>query len=102
MPSQYFMDVIESAMKSQTQSRVARRTYPSGATIALSLMTAFSPLSAADSFVWVSMASCPLPRFEAVGGAADGRLYQFSGFYTLGPSLKATTECDAYDPATDN
>lgn len=54
---------------------------------------------AADSFAWVAKASCPLQRFEAVGGAAAGKLYQFSGYYTVGSSILATPRCDAYDPA---
>jgi Kelch motif len=55
----------------------------------------------ADSLVWATKTSCPLVRFEAVGGAANGKLFQFSGYYTGGAKLKATPECDAYDPVTD-
>lgn len=55
----------------------------------------------ADTFVWATKTSCPLVRFEAVGGAADGKLFQFSGYYTGGAKIKATPECDAYDPVTD-
>jgi N-acetylneuraminic acid mutarotase len=35
-----------------------------------------------------------------VGGAAAGKLYEFSGYYTLGTNILATAECDAYDPVT--
>ncbi|MEP7072328.1 MAG: kelch repeat-containing protein, partial [Verrucomicrobiota bacterium] len=56
--------------------------------------------NAADSFVWITRTPCPLVRFEGIGGACAGRLYQFSGYYTGGSALKATPECDAYDPAT--
>lgn len=87
-------------MKSKMRSKLVWRIYRSGAAVALFLLAAVYSLSAADPFVWVTMAACPLPRFEAVGGAADGKLYQFSGFYTYSPSIKATNECDAYDPAT--
>ncbi len=55
---------------------------------------------AADTFVWTTQASCPLVRFEAVGGAAVGKLFQFGGYYTGGSRIQATTECDAYDPVT--
>ncbi len=61
---------------------------------------AASSTRAADQLVWISKAPCPLVRFEAVGGAAKGKLYQFSGFYTYDALLKATTRCDAYDLAT--
>jgi len=54
------------------------------------------------STVWVAKAPCPLKRFEAVGGAAGGKLYQFSGYYTLSPSILATPLCHAYDPATNH
>ena len=51
--------------------------------------------------VWSTKAYNPQVRFEAVGGAADGKLYQFSGFYTCCNTILATARCDAYDPATD-
>jgi len=54
----------------------------------------------ADTFVWTTKAPCPLVRFEAVGGAAVGKLFQFGGYYTGGTNILATNECDAYDPAT--
>jgi hypothetical protein len=42
-----------------------------------------------------------LQRFEAVGGVAAGKLYEFSGYYTLNSKgILATPECDAYDPVT--
>src|SRR2546429_658428 len=59
------------------------------------------PSLSADPLVWATMARNPLVRFEAVGGAAGNKLYQFSGFYTCCTTILATTECDAYDPATD-
>src|SRR2546429_9024599 len=55
----------------------------------------------AGTFVWTTKAPCPLVRFEAVGGAAAGKLFQFGGYYTNTSKILATTECDAYDPATD-
>jgi hypothetical protein len=61
---------------------------------------AASSLSAADPFAWIARSACPLQRFEAMGGAAAGKLYEFSGYYTLGKSILATPECDAYDPIT--
>ncbi len=60
---------------------------------------ATSGVDAADSFEWSTKARCPLGRFEAMGGAAAGELYQFSGFNTVDPIL-ATTRCDAYNPAS--
>jgi N-acetylneuraminic acid mutarotase len=33
-----------------------------------------------------------------MGGAAEGKLYQFSGFYNT--AVDATVECDAYDPVS--
>ncbi|CAN5559493.1 hypothetical protein BH18VER1_BH18VER1_02450 [soil metagenome] len=54
----------------------------------------------AEPFAWIARTPCPLARFEAAGGAADGKLYQFSGYYTGGSSIRATAECDAYDPVT--
>lgn len=66
----------------------------------LALLAGGSALHAADSFVWVTKAPCPLVRFEAVGGAAAGKLFQFSGYYTGGAKLRATPECDSYDPVT--
>jgi N-acetylneuraminic acid mutarotase len=68
--------------------------------IAALFLLAASSLSAADPFAWIARSACPLQRFEAVGGAAAGKLYEFSGYYTLGTYIKATAECDAYDPAT--
>jgi hypothetical protein len=65
------------------------------------LLVSGSKLYADDNFVWATKASCPLVRFEAVGGAAAGKLFQFSGFYTLKPKILITAECDAYDPVTD-
>jgi N-acetylneuraminic acid mutarotase len=72
----------------------------SRATIAVLFLLAVSSLSAGP-FVWTTKTPNSLVRFEAVGGAAGSKLYQFSGFYTLRPSILATTQCDAYDPATD-
>ncbi len=40
---------------------------------------------AADPFAWTPRTPCPLACFEAVGGAAAGKLYQFSGYYTANP-----------------
>ena len=72
----------------------------SRATIAVLFLLAVSGLSA-DQFVWTTKTPNSLMRFEAVGGAAGNKLYQFSGFYTCCSSILATTQCDAYDPATD-
>ena len=63
-------------------------------------LLAGSSLSA-DPFVWLTKTPNSLVRFEAVGGAAGSKLYQFSGYYTCCSSILATTQCDAYDPATD-
>src|SRR5438094_817312 len=57
-------------------------------------------LCSAGSFVWQTKAPNSLVRFEGVGGAAGGKLYQFSGFYTFS-HLLVTAQCDAYDPGTD-
>src|SRR5260370_6770354 len=70
------------------------------AAIAVLFLLAVSSLSA-DPFVWTTKTPNSLVRFEAVGGAAGSKLYQFSGFYTCCSSILATTQCDAYDPATD-
>ena len=72
------------------------------AAILILLLVATRNLFADDSFAWIGKSPCPLARFEAVGGAAAGRLYQFSGYYTLGQYIKATAECDAFDPATNS
>ena len=69
-------------------------------TITVLFLLAVSGVSA-DPFVWTTKTPNSLVRFEAVGGAAGSKLYQFSGFYTLGPKILATTQCDAYEPATD-
>jgi N-acetylneuraminic acid mutarotase len=65
------------------------------------LLSSSNALPAGESFVWATKAWCPLVRFEAVGGAAAGKLFQFSGYYTVGAKILATRECDAYDPVTD-
>lgn len=71
------------------------------------LLAAFTILSfglqsdAQNSFTWATKASNPLVRFEAIGGAAAGKLYQFAGYYTCCNQILATSECDAYDPAAD-
>ena len=65
----------------------------SRATIALLFLLAVSSLSAGP-FVWETKTPNSLVRFEAVGGAAGSKLYQFSGFYTLGPKILATTHSD--------
>src|SRR5438270_878894 len=69
------------------------------ALVVLSLLA--TPSLFADPLVWATTTRNPLVRFEGVGGAAGNKLYQFSGFYTCCSSILATTECDAYDPATD-
>src|SRR5438067_7612935 len=56
---------------------------------------------AQTSFTWATKASNPLVRFEAIGGAAAGKLYQFAGYYTCCTQILATSQCDAYDPVTD-
>ena len=56
---------------------------------------------AQTAFTWATKASNPLVRFEAIGGAAAGKLYQFAGYYTCCSQILATAECDAYDPVTD-
>jgi Kelch motif protein/K319-like protein len=68
--------------------------------IPILLLAATCQVSAADPFAWIARSACPLQRFEAAGGAATGKLYQFSGYYTTGKYIKATAECDSYDPAT--
>src|SRR5256714_14125526 len=72
----------------------------SRATSAVLFLLAVSGLSA-DQFVWTTKTPNSLVRFEAVGGAAGSRLYQFSGYCTLRPKILATTQCDAYDPTAD-
>ena len=72
----------------------------SRASIAALFLLAVSSLSA-DQFVWTTKTPNSLVRCEAVGGAAGSKLYQFSGYCTLRPKILATTQCDAYDPATD-
>jgi N-acetylneuraminic acid mutarotase len=83
-----------SAQPGPWQSRHSR------ATIAVLFLLAVSGLSA-DQFVWTTKTPNSLVRFEAVGGAAGSKLYQFSGYCTLRPKILATTQCDAYDPTTD-
>src|ERR1700740_2395587 len=68
--------------------------------IVMLFLLAVSSLSA-DPFAWINRSACPLQRFEAVGGAAAGKLYEFSGYYVLNSqAILATPECDAYDPVT--
>src|SRR4029077_3573005 len=72
---------------------------PSGSAIAILLLFTSSNLLAGEPFAWIARTACPLQRFEAVGGAAAGKLYEFSGYYTLNSKgILATPECDAYDP----
>src|SRR6266446_10367015 len=69
--------------------------------VVMLFLLAVSSLSAADPFAWITRSACPLQRFEAVGGAAAGKLYEFSGYYVLNSkAILATPECDAYDPVT--
>ena len=68
--------------------------------VVMLFLLAVSSVSATDPFAWIARSACPLQRFEAVGGAAAGKLYEFSGYYTLGTNILATAECDAYDPVT--
>jgi len=56
---------------------------------------------AQTSFTWATKSPNPLVRFEAIGGAAGGKLYEFAGYYTCCSKILATAECDTYDPATD-
>jgi hypothetical protein len=76
------------------------RSCYSRATVAVLFLLAGSS-APADPFVWTTKTPNSLVRFEGVGGAAGSKLYQFSGFYTCCSSILATTQCDAYDPATD-
>lgn len=53
----------------------------------------------ATAFTWREAASCPLPRFEAMGALVGGELLVMGGFVT--ESLESTRRVHAYDPATD-
>src|SRR2546423_792678 len=92
--------VEEKNMKLATLDNSVLRGHAALNIIAISFLSALSNLYATDPFVWIARSPCPLQRFEAMGGAAAGKLYQFSGYYTLGTYIKATAECDAYDPVT--
>jgi N-acetylneuraminic acid mutarotase len=90
-------------MKSVQTPSAQPELWPSrhlGAIITVLSLLAVSGLSA-DQFIWMTKTPNSLVRFEGVGGAAGGKLYQFSGFYTCCSPILATTQCDAYDPATD-
>ncbi|NJM08634.1 hypothetical protein HC891_24265, partial [Candidatus Gracilibacteria bacterium] len=47
-------------------------------------------------FSWATRANSPIPRSEALGLAAEGKLYVFGGFNS---ALQATARSDTYDPA---
>jgi N-acetylneuraminic acid mutarotase len=49
--------------------------------------------------VWRPAAPCPVPRFEAMGAAVNGKLLVLGGFVSA--SLSTTPRVDLYDPATD-
>ncbi|MBV9007863.1 MAG: hypothetical protein JO354_01685 [Verrucomicrobia bacterium] len=83
-------------MKSPLSSTSSRLLFTAAAALLLVLGG-----DAQTPFTWATKASNPLVRFEAVGGAAAGRLYQFSGYYTCCAQILATPESHAYDPATD-
>src|SRR5262249_12575422 len=50
-------------------------------------------------FTWTRVADCPLPRFEAMGGAGGVRLLVLGGFTSAG--LSVTSQVDLYDPQLD-
>ncbi len=87
-------------LRIETRKPAIRRCPPAVVVSVVLFVSGVINVSAEDPFVWTLGAPCPLVRFEGGGGAAAGKLYQFSGFYRTGP-IKATVECDAYDPATD-
>lgn len=51
----------------------------------------------ADSFRWKTAAANPLARYEAIGAAANGKLFVFGGY--INNRIQATARVDAYDPA---
>jgi N-acetylneuraminic acid mutarotase len=50
-------------------------------------------------FSWTTRATSPIPRSEALGLAADGKLYVFGGFNV---SLQATARSDVYEPTSNS
>src|SRR3984893_8394124 len=99
----YFPDIFALGRPMSDRLKCFQNSRHSRATVAVLFLLAGSSLCA-DPFVWTTKTPNSLVRFEADGGAAGSKLYQFSGFYTCcGPQspLLATTQCDAYDPATD-
>ena len=104
-PRRYFLEWKNASMVNSLLRSSVRKFQRAGATqlrvgSAVVLLAFAGQASAADPFVWIGRSPCPLERFEAIGGAAAGKLYQFSGYYTLGKYIKATAECDAFNPAT--
>jgi len=49
-----------------------------------------------SEFTWTQVADCPLPRFEAMGLAVDGKLLVMGGF--ISGSLAVTSRVDVFDP----
>ena len=47
-----------------------------------------------------SIASNPMARAEALGGAVNGKLYVLGGLHTVNGKIVAIKRCDVYDPAT--
>jgi N-acetylneuraminic acid mutarotase len=89
-------------VKPKLFAKMAARTRNSKRLLATTVLCFTAAIAhAADSFTWVTKAINPLQRFEAMGGTANGKLYQFSGYYTVGKSILATPLCHSYDPATD-
>jgi hypothetical protein len=48
---------------------------------------------------WKQVASAPIPRFESMSAAVNGKVFTFAGFHTN--DIRTTKRSDAYDPATD-
>lgn len=65
------------------------------ATTSAATRSATTPATA--PFAWTGSAAAPLPRYEAAGAAANGRLYVFGGY--VNASIQATARADAFDPA---
>src|SRR5215470_19200477 len=66
--------------------------------IAWGMPTSQTRAFTSNDFSWTQAADCPLPRFEAMGLAVQGKLLVMGGF--ISSSLDVTPRVDVFDPET--
>src|SRR3984893_2059785 len=76
----YFPDIFALGAPMSHRLKYFQNARHARATVGVLFLLAGSSLSA-DPFVWTTKTPNSLVRFEAVGGAAGSKLYQFSRFY---------------------